>query len=149
MVWEAVTAISVAVLAAMALVLGLLAAIWLRDLSRLLDRWDGLARALEREAPPLLAAARSVAEDTSRMVAGVRGEVEQLLATSRQLRGRVTRAAGAVEDRVRDLEAVLDLLQEEIEETALDVAATLRATRRGGALLGALKRAVGRRRRSR
>jgi len=74
------------------------------------------------------------------MVAGVREEVDQLVATSRDLRGRVSDAAGALDDRVRDLEAVLDVLQEEVEETALDVAAALRATRRGASLLRGLKR---------
>jgi len=81
-----------------------------------------------------------VANDATRVVGSVRDEVEQIVATSRDLRTRVSGAAGALEERVRDLEAVLDVLQEEVEETALDVAAALRATRRGASLLRGLKR---------
>lgn len=139
--WEALTAVSVAVLALMSVVLAIGLVLWLRDLTRLMDRLDAFARVLERDGPPLLNAARSVAEDATKVVGSVRGEVDQLVATSRDLRSRVSGAAGALEERVRDLEAVLDVLQEEVEETALDVAAALRATRRGASLLRGLKRA--------
>jgi len=139
--WEALSAVSVAVLALMSLVLTVALALWLRDLGRLLDRLDAFAQVLERDGPPLLSAARSVADDATRAVGSVRSEVEQIVATSRDLRSRVNGAASALEERVRDLETVLDVLQEEVEETALDVAAALRATRRGASLLRGLKRA--------
>ncbi len=139
--WEALTAVSVTVLAVMSLVLTIALVLWLRDLGRLLNRLDAFAQVLERDGPPLLNAARSVADDATRLAGSVREEVDQIVATSRDLRSRVSGAAGALEDRVRDLEAVLDVLQEEVEETALDVAAALRATRRGASLLRGLKRA--------
>lgn len=141
MSWEALTAVSVTVLALMSVVLTVALALWLRDLGRVLDRLEGFAKVLERDGPPLLSAARSVTEDATRVVGGVRDEVEQIVATSRDLRKRVSGATGALEDRARDLEAVLDVLQEEVEETALDVAAALRATRRGASLLRGLKKA--------
>jgi methyl-accepting chemotaxis protein len=112
-----------------------------RGVGRLLDRLEAFARVLERDGPPFLSAARSVAEDATQLVGNVREEVDQIVATSRDLRARVSGAADALDDRVRDLEAVLDVLQEEVEETALDVAAALRATRRGASLLRGLKRA--------
>lgn len=139
--WEALTAVAVAVLALMSVVLTIALVLWLRDLGRLMVRLDAFAQVLERDGPPLLNAARSVAEDATKVVGSVRGEVAQLVATSRDLRTRVSVAAGALDERVRDLEAVLDVLQEEIEETALDVAGALRATRRGASLLRGLKRA--------
>ena len=139
--WEALTAVSVAVLALMSAVLTIALMVWLRDLGRLLDRLDAFARVVERDGPPLLSAARSVTEDATRVVGSVREEVDQIVATSRDLRTRVSGAAGALDDRVRDLEAVLDVLQEEVEETALDVAAAFRATRRGASVLRGLKRA--------
>lgn len=131
MQWEALTAISVALLALMSLVLVVLAGMWLGRVRRLLDR-DG---------QPLLQAARSVAEDAGKIVSQLRGEVEQIVATSRGVRQRVSGAAGSLEERARDLEAVLDILQEEVEETALDVAVALRATRRGTSVIRAVKRA--------
>ena len=138
--WEALTAVSVAVLALMSLLLTIALLLWLRDLGRLRDRLDAFMQVLERDGPPLLSAARSVASDATRVVGSVRDEVDQIVAISRDLRQRVSGAAGALEERVRDLEAVLDVLQEEVEETALDVAAALRATRRGASLLRGLKR---------
>jgi methyl-accepting chemotaxis protein len=130
MQWEALTAISMAILAAMSLVLVALVAMWLGRVRRLLDR-DG---------QPLLQAARSVAEDAGKMVSQLRGEVEQIVATSRDVRRRAGGAATSLEERARDLEAVLDILQDEVEDTALDVAAALRATRRGTSVMRAVKR---------
>ena len=137
MQWEALTAISVAILAAMSLALVALVAMWLGRVWRLLDR-DG---------QPLLQTARSVAEDAGKIVSQLRGEVEQIVATSRDLRTRAGGAAISLEERARDLEAVLDILQDEVEDTALDVAAALRATRRGTSVIRAVKRAFLRRRR--
>jgi hypothetical protein len=131
MQWEALTAISVAMLALMSLVLVALAAVWLGRVRRLLDR-DG---------QPLLQAARAVAEDAGKIVGQLRGEVEQIVATSRDVRLRVSGAAGSLDERARDLDAVLDILQDEVEETALDVAVALRATRRGTSVIRAVKRA--------
>ena len=131
MQWEALTAISVAMLALMSLVLVALAAVWLGRVRRLLDR-DG---------QPLLQAARAVAEDAGKIVGQLRGEIEQIVATSRDVRLRVSGAAGSLDERARDLEAVLDILQDEVEETALDVAVALRATRRGTSVIRAVKRA--------
>lgn len=131
MPWEALTAISVAILALMSLALGAAAMMWLRRLGRVLDR-DG---------QPVLQAARAVAEDAGKIVSQLRGEVEQVVAASRALRVRVSGAAESLDDRARDLEAVLDILQDEVEETALDVAAALRATRRGTTVIRAVKRA--------
>ena len=131
MPWEALTAISVAILALMSLALGAAAMMWLRRLGRVLDR-DG---------QPVLQAARAVAEDAGKIVSQLRGEVEQVVAASRALRVRVSGAAESLDDRARDLEAVLDILQDEVEETALDVAAALRATRRGTTVMRAVKRA--------
>jgi hypothetical protein len=108
---------------------------------RLMSRLDAFAQVLERDGPPLVQAARSVTEDATRVIGSVRGEVDHLVATSRGLRQKVSGAAGALDERVRDLEAVLDVLQGEVEETALDVAAALRATRRGASVLRGLKRA--------
>ena len=68
-----------------------------------------------------------------------------MVETSRDLRARLQRAADAAEGRLGDLEALLDVLYEEVEETALDVASALRTTRRGASVLSAMKRAFLRR----
>lgn len=138
--WEAVTAISVAIIALMFVVVAIAALIWLRDVGRVAKRLESFTAVLERDGPVMLDGARSI-------VTNLRDEVTKIVATSRELRQRVQGTAGSLEERVRDFEAVLDVLQDEVEETALDVAAALRATRRGTSLVGAMKRALFRGRR--
>ncbi len=145
--WQAVTAISLAVLAVTGVVLAVAAVVSLREIGRLVDRLSRLAEMLERDGAPLLAATRALTEDARQIVSGVGAEVSELVAGSRRLRGGLEDAAEALAARTRDLEAVLDIVQEEVEETALEVAAALRSTRRGISLLGALKRALVRGRR--
>jgi hypothetical protein len=69
--------------------------------------------------------------DVRQLVAAIRGETEALVGTSRDVRTRILRAADAAEARLSDLDALLDVVQGEVEETALDVAATLRDVRTG------------------
>jgi len=138
--WDAVTAISVAIIALMSVVLVIAALVWLRDVARVAKRLDAFTSVLERDGPVMLDGARAI-------VSNLRDEVSQIVATSREVRKRVSGTAGSLEERVRDFEAVLDVLQDEVEETALDVAAALRATRRGTSLVSAMKRALFRGRR--
>lgn len=138
--WQAVTAVSVAIIALTLVVLAIAVLIWLRDAGRVARRLEVFTAVLERDGPVMLDGARSI-------VSNLRDEVGQIVATSREVRERVKGTAGSLDERVRDFEAVLDVLQEEVEETALDVAAALRATRRGTSLLGAMKRALFRGRR--
>lgn len=140
MAWEAVTAISVAVVAILLMALTVRVFAWTRERRRLWDALERLVDVLDREGRPTLLAARGVVDDAGKTVQTIRAEVEQLAGTSRELRTRVTGAADGLEERVRDLEAVLDILQEEVEETVLDVAAALRTTRRGASIAKALKR---------
>jgi uncharacterized protein YoxC len=73
--------------------------------------------------------------------AGVIGkEAEELVHASRQLRA-------GVRERVANLEAIYDVLEEEVEETAIEVAVTLRGLRSGAGWFGRLRRLLGGRRR--
>src|SRR6266699_1086503 len=73
--------------------------------------------------------------DVRQLVATIRTEAESLVGTSRELRGRIVKAADAAEARLADLDALFEVVQEEVETTTLDVAATLRNVRRGLAVL--------------
>jgi len=73
--------------------------------------------------------------DVRALLASIRTEAEGLVGTSRALRERIVRAADAAEARLNDLDAVVEVVQEEVESTAVDVAATLRTVRRGVSLL--------------
>lgn len=131
--WAAVSAISVAIIALLAVGLSVSAILLIRDVRRLLDTFD-------RDGRPALLAVRTVVEDTGKTVATLRAEVEQMVSGARALRSRVGEAAGSLDERMRDLEIVLDVVQDEIEDTLLDVASILRTTRRGASVARALKR---------
>ncbi len=120
--WVAVVAgISLAILALSAIVIALatvVGALGLRTFLRVLNDLAGPA-----------------VSDVRQLVAAIRTEAEHLVGTSRDLRGRIVNAADAAEARLADLDALFEVVQEEVETTVLDVAATVRSVRRGLSLL--------------
>ena len=85
---------------------------------------------------PAVTAVRSISDEGRRLAALVGGEAEELVAASRALRAGLT-------ERVQNLEAVYEVLQEEVEETAIDLAITLRGFRRGAGWYGRIRRLLG------
>lgn len=146
--WEAaVIAISTAVIALMGLIGGLMALVWFRDLSRVLASLERFSNTLEHEAKPALHSAKELADDASKIVGTLRKESEQLADVSSNIRSKIAHAADAVEERLVDLDALVDVAQTELEDTVLDVAAALHTGRRGASLVRRLGRALARRRR--
>jgi uncharacterized protein YoxC len=116
-----VTGISLAILALSGLVIAassVLTALGLRAFLRVLHELAGPA-----------------VGDVRALVATIRTEAEGLAGTSRELRERIVHAADAAEARLAELDAVFEVIQEEVESTVIDVAATLRTVRRGVSLL--------------
>ena len=56
------------------------------------------------------------------------------------MRRKLVRGVDRVEEKLSDLETLYDLVHGEVEDTALDVAATLRSVRRGNGMLGRVRR---------
>jgi uncharacterized protein YoxC len=110
------------------------------EVRRLVPELRRLTENIDRETRPVLDSVRGLVGDASKAVATVRSEVDGLANTSRGLRDRVERAADTVEDRLLDLDALLDVVQQEVEDAALDISAALRTTRRGGKILRKMKR---------
>ncbi len=81
-------------------------------------------KALKSVAGPAIA-------DVRQLIASIKNEADALVGASRDVRQRIVRAAAAAEDRLTDLDALAEVLQDELEETALDAAATMRDVRRG------------------
>ncbi len=86
------------------------------------------------------------ADATRGLAVKVQDEVTELVRTSQRLRFEVDRGVRRAKRRLQDLDAVAEVVQEEIEETALDVAATLRTVRVGGGVLGRITRLLRKRR---
>ena len=72
--------------------------------------------------------------DVRHLVGSIRAEADALVGTSRDIRLRIVQAADAAEARLTDLDALIDVVQSEVEETTLDVAALLRDARSGARL---------------
>ena len=81
-------------------------------------------RALEQIAGPAI-------QDVRQLIGTIKGEADALVGTSREIRLRIMRAADAAEHRLSDLDALVEVVQEEMEDTVVDAAATLRNVRRG------------------
>jgi uncharacterized protein YoxC len=141
--WPAVlTAVSTAVIALALLVLMGAMAVVLRRLSALSGSMTRVVETVDRDARPAIEAVRRTAEEASRLGVAIRGEVEGLTGTSKRLRQRVERISGSLEERFVEFETLLDVLQDELEDTVLDVAALMRTTRRGAWIFRAARRMI-------
>lgn len=69
--------------------------------------------------------------DVRQLIGSIKNEADALVGASRDVRQRIVRAADAAEERLTDLDALAEVVQQELEETALDAAATMRDLRRG------------------
>jgi len=115
-----VSALSLAIIALAAIVLAVSSVISLL-------RVHAFVRALEQMAGPAI-------DDVRQLIGAIKGEADALVGTSRDIRERIVRAADAAEQRLSDLDALVEVVQEEMEETVVDAAATIRNVRRGVSL---------------
>lgn len=145
---QVVTALSTAAIALLLALPAVASFLLFGELRRAVRALERFGDTLEKEVVPTVQSARNVVQQASHVAVTVRTEVEGMAETSRDLRARVKRAADATEERLADLETLLDILYQEVEDTALDVAAALRTTRRGASVFSAMKRAFLRRGRS-
>lgn len=140
--WPAVVmAISLSILALAGVVHVFAYIRYLSELQSLSRRFDDILNTLDRDARPALQSLRTAAEDGGRVFTLVRKEAEAFSDGARSLREGVQDVAERLEERFREFETLADLLQDELEDTALDVAAALRTTRRGTGLFRKMKRA--------
>ncbi len=69
--------------------------------------------------------------DERQLIGAIKNEADALVGASRDVRQRIVRAADAAEERLTSLDTLAEVMQDELEETALDAAATMRDVRRG------------------
>ncbi len=115
-----ISALSLATIALAAIVLAVSSVISLL-------RMHAFVRALEQMAGPAI-------DDVRQLIGAIKGEADALVGTSRDIRERIVRAADAAEHRLSDLDALVEVVQEEMEGTVVDAAATIRNVRRGVSL---------------
>jgi hypothetical protein len=93
----------------------------------------------QAELVPLLQQARSITADVQAMTGAARGEVERVRALVEQTTGKIEAGLVAAESRLKRLDALAGLVQDETEDAVLTVASTVRGTK---ATLGALRSVV-------
>ena len=85
--------------------------------------------------------------DAKAATSRLRTEVDGFADLSAETRGKLQRAVRGVEERLLDVDALVEVLQEEAEEAALDVAALVRTARRSASIFGVARAALRARRR--
>ena len=91
---------------------------------------------LAADAKPLLAQATRVSEEARDVIKLVRAEAEKVVVVTGEVSERLLDVADAAEERVDRVRALFDVMQTELESTALSAAASMRGWRVGAAALG-------------
>jgi hypothetical protein len=133
-------AISLVIIAVAFLVIAAAAALAARQAAREMHQLSTVIESLRAELSPALVAVQSVSGEGSRLAGLVAGETEEIVRSSRALRE-------GLRERIANLQAVYEVLEEEVEETALEVAVTLRTLRTGSSWFSLLRRLLRRGRR--
>jgi hypothetical protein len=128
--------LAVVVLAAMAFMLV--------ALKRGLESLKTTVEKLYADVRPLMAQASEVAVDAREVVAMLRTDVERVTNAAGALSNQMLDVAAATERRMDDVNAVLDVVQGELEETVLSTTAALRGMRLGGRAIAGMMGRSGR-----
>ncbi len=95
---------------------------------------------LQRRLNPLMDTVDRLADSGEDLGDRIKEEVDQILRTSRYVRRGVVRGVHRVRRRLRDLDALYEVVGGEVQDTALDLAAKLRTVRTGASFLQRIKR---------
>ena len=99
-----------------------------------------MIRGYQEDVAQTLANAKRLTDQGQDVLVLLRQEVGAFTQTSRRIRRKLVRGVDNVEAKLVDLETLYDLLHDEVEDTALDFAATLRTSRQGNGMLGRVRR---------
>lgn len=133
-------AISLAVLALCFLAMAVAVSIAAFRIAGQVKRLGALVEGMQDEAERTLKGVRRLTEQAQDIMVLVRHEAGAFAQTARRLRRKTVRAVDRIEAKVQDLETLYDVVHDEIEGTALDLAAALRSLRRGNGMLGRVRR---------
>jgi uncharacterized protein YoxC len=114
-----------------------------KEIAELSDKLEGIRGDLH----DAMQAVRRVAETGEDLSVKLKEEIQQYLTTSRAIRHDLERGVRRVKSRLADLDALYEVVHDEVEETALDVAAKVRSVRNGAGVVSRLRRLLVRSRR--
>jgi uncharacterized protein YoxC len=143
-----VTAVSL-VLIALSFVAIAIGVLWaLKKSSEQLKLMGRVLQGLDDDLIPAFRSIRQIAEEGKEVVTKFKDEADAIVRTSRRLRRRARQGADRVTERLQDLDALYEVVHEELEEAALDLATLVHTVRTGGGWLGKIRRFLpGRKRR--
>ena len=144
-----VAAVSLLVIALAFIAIAAAMVITLRAIAAQVRAMGATVSRLEERVLPTLDLFKAVATDGKEIAGMVRSEATRIVRTSRVLRHRVRRGAQRIEERLEDLDALYEVVHNEVEDAALDLAALVRTVRTGGGWLQRLRRFFPARRRRR
>ncbi|MEO7137593.1 MAG: hypothetical protein ABI037_07740 [Gemmatimonadales bacterium] len=133
-------AISLALLALSFLGMGIAVAIAAFRVAEQAKKIGTLVDGLQDDIVRTLKGVHSLTEQAQEVMVLVRHEAGAFAQTSRRLRRKTVRAVDRIEAKLQDLETLYDVVHDEIEGGALDLAAAFRSLRRGGGVLKRVRR---------
>jgi hypothetical protein len=135
-----VVAISLAVIALSFLAIGLAVLVLAARVGKQVKALGGTVAGLQDDVARALGSVRRLAEQAQDVMVVVRNEAGAFAQTSRRVRRKIVKGVDRVQARLEDLEALYDVVHDEVEDTALDVAAGLRTIRSGNGMVGRVRR---------
>jgi uncharacterized protein YoxC len=133
-------AISLAILALSVLGMAIALAVAAFRVAEQAKKVGALVDSLQDDISRTLKGLRNLSEQTQDVMVLVRHETGAFAQTARRLRRKMVRGADRIEEKLQDLETLYDVIQGEVEGSALDLAAALRSVRRGNGMLGRVRR---------
>jgi uncharacterized protein YoxC len=133
-------AISLAVLALCFLVMAVAVSVAVFRIAGEVKKVSALVEGFQDEAERTLKGVRRLTEQAQDIMVLVRHEAGAFAQTARRLRRKTVRAVDRIEAKLEDLETLYDVVHDEIEGTALDLAAALRSLRQGNGMIGRVRR---------
>jgi uncharacterized protein YoxC len=133
-------AISLALLALSFLGMAIAVAVAAFRLAEQAKKVGALVNGLQDDIVRTLKGVHSLTEQAQEVMVLVRHEAGAFAQTARRLRRKTVRAVDRIEAKLEDLETLYDVVHDEIEGSALDLAASLRSLRRGNGVLGRVRR---------
>lgn len=107
-----------------------------KEISEVSEKLEGIRGDLH----DAMHAVRKVAETGEELSGKLKEEIQHYLTTSKAIRHDLERGVRRVKTRLADLDALYEVVHEEVEDTALDVAAKVRTVRTGAGMVGRLRR---------
>lgn len=140
-------ALSLMLIALCAIGVAVVSAFSLREIRQISISLAIELESIRRELAESLGSLKRLSDQGQDVIELTKTELTEIIHVTRGLRHDIERGVKRTKRRLADFEAVVEVVQEEVEETALDFGATLRSARTGRGMIGQLSRLVRPRRR--